>query len=609
MTIAGALAGLSLAGCVSPKKYRHQADQVADRILAHEQSKALGRTEPIEIEPPADTLRRRLMIGQGLPYSDDASLGTKFLRPIPHWPEDDYLNLPYNLPTPPWMGDVPMKFTLLDALQVAAKNSREYQTQKEFVYLSALDLDFECDQFRDTFSGLLEGAFQTDRSGPDPVSDRTSSAVAGLTRRFGSGAELAAAIGIDLVALLSQDRVDSRGVFADATVAIPLLRGSGKHIVLEDLTQAERNVIYAIYGFERFKRVFAVDVASAYLDVLRQLDSIQNAEEQYEGLVRTTWRAKRHGDAGILDQIEVDQAVQSELSARSSWIRAQQQYEQQLDSFKQTLGLPTDANIELDREELSRLVQAVTDTMLAKTDMSGGAMADRITGDATVTLVPPGRGTPGPYELNEEEAVALALANRLDLRISQGAVDDRKRKVVVAADQLRAEATLFGSASAGGRRGSGSATLPNSQLDFYEGQYSADMSIDLPFERTAERNLYRASLIDLEGAVRDLQEIEDAVKQDIRDGLRNLLEDRENLFIQSDAVRLAKGRVRSTELSQEAGFVEIRDLLEARDDLLSAQNSFTGAVVSYRIGELSIQRDMGLLLVDENGLWTEFPRN
>ena len=183
------------------------------------------------------------------------------------------------------------------------------------------------------------------------------------------------------------------------------------------------------------------------------------------------------------------------------------------------------------------------------------------------------------------------------------------RKVVVAADGLRAEATLFGSASAGGRRGAGSATLPNINLDFYEGKYSSGLTLDLPFERTAERNLYRSALIDLEILVRNLQQLEDRIKQEIRNGLRNLLEDRESLLIQSDAVQLAKVRVESTELSLEAGLVEIRDLLEARDDLLDAQNSFTSAVVNYRIGELGIQRDMGLLLVDENGLWTEYSRN
>ena len=68
---------------------------------------------------------------------------------------------------------------------------------------------------------------------------------------------------------------------------------------------------------------------------------------------------------------------------------------------------------------------------------------------------------------------------------------------------------------------------------------------------------------------------------------------------------VAKKRVSSSNLFLEAGKAEIRDLLEAQDDLLSAQNSLTAAVISYRVAELELQRDMGLLEVDARGLWRE----
>jgi outer membrane protein TolC len=52
--------------------------------------------------------------------------------------------------------------------------------------------------------------------------------------------------------------------------------------------------------------------------------------------------------------------------------------------------------------------------------------------------------------------------------------------------------------------------------------------------------------------------------------------------------------------------VQIRDLLEAQDALLSAQNGLTSALVSYRVAELELQADMGLLKIDEKGLWQEY---
>ncbi|MEA3225514.1 MAG: hypothetical protein U9Q07_06150, partial [Planctomycetota bacterium] len=52
--------------------------------------------------------------------------------------------------------------------------------------------------------------------------------------------------------------------------------------------------------------------------------------------------------------------------------------------------------------------------------------------------------------------------------------------------------------------------------------------------------------------------------------------------------------------------IQILDLLDAQDDLLSAQNRFTASVISYRTAELDLQQDMGVLQVDASGLWREF---
>jgi outer membrane protein TolC len=76
--------------------------------------------------------------------------------------------------------------------------------------------------------------------------------------------------------------------------------------------------------------------------------------------------------------------------------------------------------------------------------------------------------------------------------------------------------------------------------------------------------------------------------------------------IQSSAVKLATTRVKSTELFLEAGRAAIRDVLESQEALVQAQDALTAALVDYRIAELELQRDMGLLEVDEKGLWREY---
>jgi outer membrane protein TolC len=103
-----------------------------------------------------------------------------------------------------------------------------------------------------------------------------------------------------------------------------------------------------------------------------------------------------------------------------------------------------------------------------------------------------------------------------------------------------------------------------------------------------------------------VQSLEDQIKLSIRSELRTLLESRESLKIQAQSVVVAEKRVRSTTFFLQAGRIEIRNLLEAQDALLSAKTGLTRSVVDYRIAELELQRDLDLLKVNEQGLWREF---
>jgi len=211
----------------------------------------------------------------------------------------------------------------------------------------------------------------------------------------------------------------------------------------------------------------------------------------------------------------------------------------------------------------------------------------------------------GKNEIQVGKAVELALANRQDLQTLADKVVDAQRKVRIAEDALRAELTLGGTAAVGQSRSLSNADPGNAALRSREGQYSSLLHLDLPLERTAERNAYRQSLLELENVVRTYQGEEDLIKQTVRGNLRELLEYRESLIIQNLAVKLAARRVASTDLLLQAGRAEIRDLLEAQGALLSAQNSLTGALVNYRMQELELQSNLGVLSVSADGIWQE----
>lgn len=603
-------ASVALVACTAGD-YRREADTVAYDIIKEKQTEAFGRTEPFTIERPADTLRRRLMIDQDLPLTGPGALGVRELEPIPHWPNDDYLTRPDPVvdPTADLANSEVVPLSMIDALRVAAHNSREYQDQKENVYRAALSLDLERHFFENTFTGRVTGRYIEDlNDGPDTRGFEGSGDFS-ATRRLQNGMVLSGAIGLDIVKLLTADQGSSSAVFTDFSIEVPLMRGSGRYIVAEPLIQAERDALYAIYDFEQFKRNFAVSVASSYLSVLQSLDSVDNAEQNYRRRIILHRQSQANARAGRVPGFEVSRTAQDVLSGRESWISSLQSYQRQLDNFKFQLGLPTDAKIELARQELERLAARASEALEQMAPLAQQLESeDQLVGaDAPVELQLPRPEEAGPLELPEATAVQLAFEHRLDLRVTEGNVYDAQRRVVVAADGLRAELTLLGNAAAGERRSLGSAGADNALGPrFDEGNYDVLLTLDLPLERTRERNAYRNSLIELEGAVRDLQAKEDEIKLDVRDNLRNLLESRESVRIQSQAVDVAESRVRQTEMLYSAGDVEVREVQDAQNDLVLAQDALTNALVSYRIAELELQRDMDLLEVNEEGIWKEF---
>ncbi len=593
-------------GCRSTIEHREAADKVAAKIIADKQHEAIGRTEPFGIIRPRNMLRRQLLEGQKLQYSGPWSLGSDRLDKPEHWPKDDY---PVDVNAAGIVsveGVEAITLTLLEALQAGAQNSPTYQAQKEGIFQAALSLDLNRDAFRNFLTEDVSSEISTDGSGSRTVSGARQSSVSGLSRVFKSGAAFSTALAVDLANLFTLGGASSLGLQLDTSVSVPLLRGSGAHIVTEPLTQAERDVIYAIWEFERFKRVFAVDLASRYMAVLQGLDRMANEAGNYRSAIVSARWSQQRADTGDLSIIQADQAVQNELRARNSWVLAMQSYERNLDEFKVLLGLPADARIKLDENELDKIVEMVSAEVIDSSKFARDPNEAIPAADSEVELELPNSEGAGKFEIDPVVAINLSLENRLDLKVAQEAVYDAQRGVVVAADALGAELTLFGSASMGSRRSVGTAASSDARLRSDEGVYSALLALDLPIERLAERNIYRNSLIALENSVRAVQILEDQIKLDVRNGLRVLQSARETLQIQARAVEVAQKRVKGATASLEEGVAQMRDKLEAQDSLVSAQNALTAAVINYRVTELELQRDMGLLAVDEQGLWREF---
>jgi outer membrane protein TolC len=449
--------------------------------------------------------------------------------------------------------------SLAQAVAMATAHNRDYQAQKELLYTTALDLRLTRHQFETQYFGGLSGGYGADWN--DSMTGIEANL--GLNRLLAAGTMISTKISGAYVDVLTGNLRSGLASVLTATVTQPLLRGSDPRVVLEGLTQAERDTLYQLRLFGRFRQTFVVSVIAQYYEVVRLHDVMKNAEANYDTLARLSNRVEKLTDAGRLPALELDEVRQEVLLARDTYIQAQKEYELALDQLKITLSLPTTAEFQLDHSALDAL---------------------RKTGTA-------------PIDFNEPEAVETALCRRLDLVNRAEAVIDAQRKVFVAADALRAEMNLTGSADVvpGGR--GNRRTVQRTE------DYSLDLELGLPLDRVPEQNVYRKALITLNQRQREYDLGSDTVALEVRQAYRDLTEAAERYRLQSDGLKLAQERLRKTNALMQYARASSRRVLDAQRDLFEAQNEAVAALVNYAVAMLSFYRDSGVLQVRPDGMW------
>ena len=346
---------------------------------------------------------------------------------------------------------------------------------------------------------------------------------------------------------------------ASVTWTQPLLRGAGYEASHEALTQGERNLIYAVRAFELFRQDFAIRVANAYYQLVSQKTRLANDEQNYTDAVFDRKKAEALRKVDRNEDDDVFLARRREIEAEDALLVARTDYELAVDVFKILLGLPTAAEIRIVDEE------------------------------------PEFRS----IAIDPEAAVEIAHYNRLDLHTERERVEDVERRVRLARNGLLPDLDLSVNYGLdGGTRAGEDATLRHRSA-------SIGVTLEVPLDRKAERNAYRSAQIGLDRARRDFEQRLDEVERDVLNELRELGQIEKRIQLQVDQIEFEKRAVAVTRFRYEAGNVDNRALLEARQGLTNAQNALIDLKVDHFIARLQLRRDLGVLFIDTKGMWTE----
>ena len=302
------------------------------------------------------------------------------------------------------------------AMELGLINSREYQTRREGLYLTALPVTQERFAFAPQFFAIEESI--RERTGSEAfegAGDRWRlNSSTGVTKLFSTGALLLLAYANRTVIDLGNHQGQHTTSVSTLNLDIiqPLLRGGGKAVTLEPLTQSERNLLYEIRDYARFRKEFfqyitgggeivvpssgiggrglspgaialatgnparpqilagsagrlalgtgAVAPSTGFMPTLLLRAQLQNETKNAATLEKYLKLFKAFAEGGDVAALQVGQVELNLLRSRSTILQRDKDLREGLDQFKLQLGLPTSLPLELD-QEITRPIQRQLD--------------------------------------------------------------------------------------------------------------------------------------------------------------------------------------------------------------------------------------------------------
>jgi hypothetical protein len=325
-----------------------------------------------------DAMNRASQTPKLVPVSGEAS-------PAPNLPPPD---------APPGTPEHPYLINLEQCCELGLINSRDFQDQRENLYLTALPVTLQRFSFAAQLFALGNANFQNSGSATATPGQRwTGSASDGVRKLMPTGASILAQLANRFVFDLTNGSPTVSISNLTLNIAQPLLQGGGRAVTLEPLTQAERNLLYQIRTYARFRKQFFVQIAAGgggggagaalldpalgalatafgpttgYLPTVRLVANLEIDRENVRRLTQYVRLFEALAEGGELSQLQVDTLRQSLLQGQATVLQDELQLRNSLDSFKIQLGMPPRTHIELDlapieplREQFRRIQQPI----------------------------------------------------------------------------------------------------------------------------------------------------------------------------------------------------------------------------------------------------------
>ena len=312
---------------------------------------------------------------------------------------------------PEWRAYLPLdengvlRLDLDKAVQLSLIHSPNLQTQRENLYELALNVSlqrfgFDLQAFNSWNNLLRTGGRNSSQAGGSSFLTDSGTRFEKLAI---NGASFVVGLANSVIWSFGGDNTQTGSSLIDFTFIQPLLRGAARQVVMEGLTQAERNLLAGVRQLERFRRGFYLSIvtggnpgpgpsqssasylsqpptanfgASGFIGLLQTRQEIRIQEFNVQSLENVLAQFQELVKEERIPLLQLRQVETSLYNAQRSLLALRVQFQNQQDTFKRSLGLPPDLVIEIDDPFLDQF--ELIDDLLLERQLSSSLFREQI---------------------------------------------------------------------------------------------------------------------------------------------------------------------------------------------------------------------------------------
>lgn len=370
----------------------------------------------------------------------------------------------------------------------------------------------------------------------------------------------------------------------------PLLKNRGAYVNRLVISQAKSRLRKTEYDLRDSVNTLVTSAENAYWDVILARENLKVSEKALELAKAALERAQKELDLGAMSPLDIYQPQQVYATAEIAVSQAQFTYRQSQNALRKQLGADLDATIR------------------------------KLPIELTETVLPPSE----TGEIDAEAAVETALLNRPDLKSASQNLDIDELQIRRVRNDMLPDLSLLGTYTTQGRGGvfyqrtnvfndtgginnilrvspGGFGDALSQMWGFGYPVYAFGLQLRLPIRNRAASADMADALIAKKRDMLSVRNVQQQIRLDILQAVSQVESSKASVKLAQVALDFAQKRLDAEQKKYELGTSQIYFVLQAQQDLVTAQNTLVQQSVLYRRNQLNLLRRQGTLL-DERGI-------